>query len=197
MLDHCPYYEWKGGWFSGDYYCQKKQENINSTQYETYCKKNYERDGYGECPIYKHKEETGGCFITTIICNIIGLEDKNIYLMLLRKFRDKYLQKNPNTIQILEEYDFIGPLISQSLAQDPNKEQIAREIFINNLVPIFDEICNDNYQKAIKKYTEMVKQLIKRYNLTILELTISSENEYDYNKDYSLYGHGRLQHKIA
>lgn len=196
MSDMCPYYEWKGGAIFGDYYCKKNNSTINSTNYEKYCKKSYERDGYGECPIYKYEESSSGCFITTIVCDIIGLEDKNIYLMLLRKFRDNYLQKNPNTIQILEEYDFIGPIISKCINTDKNKKVIAKNLFINNLVPIFDDICNDNYICAIKKYTDMVKGLIKRYNLETLSLTIPS-NEYDYKKDYSSYGHGRLQHKIA
>ena len=192
-MDHCPYYEWKGGWLSGDYFCQKKQENINSTQYEKYCTKSYESGGYGDCPIYKYEEPSSGCFITTIVCDILGLEDKNIYLMLLRKFRDNYLQKNPNTIAILEEYDFIGPVISKRIAMEENKDTVAQQLFLNYLVPVFDDIVSDNYAEAIKKYTKMVQGLIKKYKLETLSLTIPGSSTYDYNKDYSSYGHGRLK----
>lgn len=188
-MDHCPYYKWEGGFF-GDYYCMKKEETVSSSNYEKYCKKNYETDGYGECPIYKHEEPSSGCFITTIVCDIIGLEDKNIYLMLLRKFRNNYLQKNQKGIEILEQYDFIGPVISQKIYEDENKQQLAQNLFINNLVPVFDDIIKDNYTEAIKKYTKMVNQLIEKYNLNALALTIPTNN-YDYQKDYSLYGHGR------
>ena len=189
-MHNCPYYEWKGGWLTGDYYCKKSEDNIGSTQYEKYCKKDYESGGYGECPIYKHEEPSSGCFITTIVCDIIGLDDKNIYLMLLRKFRDNYLQKNEKGIELLEQYDFIGPIISKKIYEDEKKEQLAQQLFINNLVPVFDEIIKNNYSEAIKKYFQMVKQLIEKYKLNTLALTIPI-SEYDCKKNYTQYGHGR------
>lgn len=188
-MDHCPYYKWEGGIF-GDYFCTKKSEVVNSSMYEKYCTKSYESGGYGDCPLYKYEEPSSGCFITTIVCDIIGLEDKNIYLMLLRKFRDNFLQKNMNTIFILEEYDFIGPIISKKIFMDDNKDVLARDLFLNHLVPVFDDIANDDYKSAISKYTVMVKGLIAKYNLGTLSLTIPT-SDYDYSKDYSMYGHGR------
>ena len=188
-MDHCPFYKWEGGFF-GDYFCTKKNEVINSSTYEKYCTKSYESGGYGDCPLYKYEEPSSGCFITTIVCDILGLEDKNVFLMLLRKFRDNYLQKNMNTLPILEEYDFIGPVISNRIFFDENKQEVARNLFSNYLVPVFEDIANDNYSCAIKKYTTMVKGLIAKYNLGTLSLTIPTNN-YDYRKDYSLYGHGR------
>lgn len=194
-MDHCPYYEWKGGWLSGDYFCKKNETNVGETEYQKYCKKSYESDGYGDCPIYKYQEPSSGCFITTIVCDIMGLEDKNIYLILFRNLRDKYLQKNPYTIEILEEYDFIGPIISKAISIDKNKEEVAKNIFFNSLVPVFNDIVAENYSGAIRKYTMMVKELIERYDLGALSLKIPGQSSFDYKKDYSLYGHGRLQKK--
>ena len=193
-MDHCPFYKWEGGWLSGDYFCMKKNENVNSSMYEKYCTKSYESGGYGDCPLYKYEEPSSGCFITTIVCDIIGLEDRNIYLMLLRKFRDNYLQKNMNTISILEEYDFIGPVLAKCIFNDEDRNVLAKSLFLNHLVPVFDDIASDNYKGAIAKYTSMVKGLISKYNLGTLSLTIPI-CDYDYNKDYSMYGHGRYVKK--
>ena len=177
----------EGGFFSSDtYHCTKIDSDVPYEVYDKYCTEY----AYDECPNYKYEEPSSGCFITTIVCDIIGLEDRNIYLMLLRKFRNNYLQKNQNGIKILEQYDFIGPIISKKIFEDQNKQQLARQLFLNNLVPVFDEITKDNYEEAIKIYTNMVNQLIEKYNLNTLALTLPIDN-YDYRKDYSLYGHGR------
>ena len=80
-------------------------------------------------------------------------DDGKAFIELLRKFRDNYLQKNPNTIAILEEYDFIGPVISKRIAMEENKDTVAQQLFLNYLVPVFDDIVSDNYAEAIKKYT--------------------------------------------
>lgn len=180
----------------GKFWCEKKYEWMRPESAECwlYCTA-YSRDrsvAESYRNYSKDKQSSSGCFITTILCKIIGLSDNNPYLEILRSFRKNYLQKNPNTIVILEEYDFIGPLISKGLENDENQQQVATHIFRQYIVPVIDDICSNNYASAITRYTTMTKMLIQKYNLQILELTIPSPNNYDYRKDYSQYGHGKI-----
>lgn len=192
MANNCPYYKWEGGFFSGDYFCTKKNESINSTLYEKYCKKSYESGGYGDCPNYKYEEPSYGCFITTIVCDTLKMDDNNMYLTLLRKFRKEYLQKKQDGIKILEEYDTIGPIISHCISKDEKREEVAKGVFMHSIIPVINDICENKYSEAIKKYSSMTKGLIKRYGLETLTLSVPGVSIYDYNQDRSMMGHGRL-----
>lgn len=139
----------------------------------------------------REKQSSGGCFITTAVCDILGMKDDNFYLAILRIFRDNYLQKKPETIEILEEYDFIGPIISSYMEKDCKKEETANNVFVKGIVPIVDDICNKKYNLAVKKYLNMTKCLINLYELDALKLNVPKFKKFDYSKDYSTYGHGR------
>jgi hypothetical protein len=183
----CAYMNRRG---YNDYYCTKVEHTVPYDTYDRYCT-SY---SYDNCPNYKYEKPSSGCYITTVTCDILGLEDKNIYLQTFRKFRKDYLQKTPETLGILEEYDFVGPIIAQRIMNDENKQQLASELLKNYIHPIAKNLLfefNGNYDYAIKSYAQMTKELIKKYNLEELSLTIPGESKYDFNKDYSSYGHGR------
>lgn len=170
-----------------DYYCTKVEHTVPYDTYIKYCTSLY----YNECSNYKYEKPSSGCYITTVTCDILGLKDDNYYLNILRTFRKNFLQRNSYTLELLEEYDFVGPIIANRIMNDKDKKQIAFQLFKNNIVPISYDIFNGDYDIAIKKYTDMTKELIKKYNLEALALTIPGQSEYDYTKDYSEYGHGR------
>lgn len=97
----CVYYEFKSALFGGDYWCNKKDCRVDDNTYRRYC-----RDySYDECPIYKKTESSGACFITTVVCKIVGLKDNDQVLQNLRNFRDNILQPNEKYYDILKEYD--------------------------------------------------------------------------------------------
>lgn len=173
-----------------DYYCTKVEHTVPYDTYMRYCT-SY---SYSDCSNYKYEKPSSGCYITTATCDILGLEDKNLYLQVLRKFRKDYLQKTPSALGILEEYDFVGPVIAERLMNDQNREKIAAELLSNYIHPIVQNIAfnfDGNYDCAIKSYAQMTKELIKKYNLDTLALTIPGQSEFDFNKDYSEYGRGR------
>lgn len=175
-----------------DYYCTKVENNVPYSTYDRYCT-SY---SYRECPNYKYEKPSSGCYLTTATCDILGLEDKNIYLQIFRKFRKDYLHHRPECLPILEEYDFVGPVIAQRLMNDENKEQIAQDLLKDYIHPIATNLItkfDGNYDFAIKSYAQMTRELIKRYNLETMALTIPGQSRFDFNKDYSDYGHGRKQ----
>lgn len=194
----CTYLKASGDWpdIYGYFWCDKFHEKVFASKLEcsSYCTAYSRNKSVAKSYIdYSNSHQSSsGCFITTIVCEILNLSDNNYYLNVLRYFRNNYLQKNVNTIPILEEYDFIGPIITQNIRKDIDKTNLSKNIFLNYIIPITDKIVENDYITAIKEYTLMTKKLINRYNLNTLELTIPSFNKYDYNKDYSAYGHGIL-----
>lgn len=191
----CAYMDRKG---FDDYYCTKVEHNVPYDTYTRYCT-SY---SYSDCPNYKYEKPTGGCYLTTATCEILGLNDRNIYLTLFRRFRKDYLQKNPEGLPILVQYDTVGPMIARRLNNDPNKKMVAFSMLKEYIGPIAQMLAEDyvgnskpgirgNYAKAINMYAQMTQSLIERYQLQTVATTIPGEDKFDFKKDYSEYGHGR------
>lgn len=186
----CPYYKFESsGWFGGDYTCIKDPNNkkiIGDDHYRRYC-----RDyNYRECPTYRY-EESSGCFITTVLCNVLGLPDNHETLNTLRNFRDNILQKDESYKEILQVYDSIGPMVADKIMKDDNREEIALDLYKSSLLPIVEEVNNNNYNRAIKHYLYMTLFLVSDYNLRD---TYNALKEVDFgftNFNQKTAGHGR------
>ena len=75
MADWCKHFELGSGWFSSDYCNISGKRETMPSSYQYYCK----NGGY-KCPWYEKEEGTsGGCFITTITCNILLLKFLLLY----------------------------------------------------------------------------------------------------------------------
>lgn len=187
----CTYYRWNGGSFFGDYWCDKKDVRVYDDDYYKYC-----RDyNYSECPIYKQSSSSGGCFITTITCNILGNEDNCKVLSNIRFLREEILKKDEKYLEILMDYDYIGPLIACAIDRDSEKTEMAKKLYQDVLMPVSTFIEQKNYEKAITKYQTMVMALINYYGLQGFYSSFK-ENSYDksaFNVEKS--GHGRVLKK--
>ena len=188
----CSYYCWKGGLFGGDYWCKKTDTRVDDNTYQKYCK-NY---NYDECPVYKHNESSG-CFITTVTCEILGRQDDSVVMNDLRKFRDEVLHSDEKYNDILKEYDVIGPILADCIKIDPQREIMADGLYNNALVPIHELVNNKEYDKAVEKYYLMTLMLIKYYGLKHIYNSVK-DDDYGYKSfDPSVSGHGRkLERKI-
>lgn len=111
------------------------------------------------------KPISGGCYLTTIICNILGMNDHSMYLDYLRRFRDDYMLNNPETYPMLIEYDVVGPKIAEALNSDPCKFTIANDLFQKHILPIIEDINYKNFDVAIKKYENMTNKLKNFYQI--------------------------------
>ncbi len=184
----------------GKFWCEKRLEYYpaNNAECNRFCKA-YSRDD-STARSYKEysesKQSSGGCYLTTATCDILGLEDKNLYLQTFRKFRQDYLQKNPKGLPILNEYDTVGPIIAHKLMNDENRKAVALHMLKDYIHPIATNLItkfDGNYDFAITQYANMTKELIQRYGLETIALTIPGEDKFDFTKDYSTYGRGRKQ----
>ena len=120
----CKYYSWNGIGIFGDYYCDKEKCKVSDDYYQKYCK-GY---NYNNCPNFK-KNNDSGCFLTTIVCNILKKEDNDIVLDKMRMFRDNVLQKDIHYMDILKDYDNIGPVIAQCMILDKDKMKLAEGLY--------------------------------------------------------------------
>ena len=211
----CPYMQKEsGGFFSSDTYtCTKIEHEVPYDTYDRYCT-SY---SYDDCPNYRYEKSSSSCYLTTVTCQILGLSDDNIYLQTLRKFRKDCLQKQPyksetsiekdkskkmTYLEILTEYDEVGPIIARKMIADKEKKELAKLLLANYIAPITECLAletgvnyQESYRKAVKMYVQMTKSLIKRYHLETLDLTVPGLIKYDPMKDYSQMGHGKTLKK--
>lgn len=184
----CTFYEYKGGLLSGDYWCNKNNCRVDSDTYYKYCR-GY---NYDECPIFK-KQESSGCFITTVACNLLELDDKNPVLNKLRNFRDNVLQEDSKYEETLKEYDVIGPQLAICLAADKDNKLIAQGLYDNILLPITELIDQKENDKAVELYYLMTLSLVNYYGLKH-EYNSIKENNYGYEQEEfepKTAGHGK------
>ena len=117
------------------------------------------------CSNFKGDGSSSGCYITTVMCDILGYEDHCFYLNKLRAFRDNFMRPNPKYSGLLEEYNIIGVLISNMILKDIEKFDIAEYIFNHYIKQAVDLIEIGKYSESINIYKQMVNFLKERYAL--------------------------------
>ncbi len=187
MAESCKYYKYDSGFFGKGDTCSVSGEieKIGSYYYNKYCRRDYNMK---DCPLYKKYGPyiPSLCFITTIVCNILGMEDNVSYLETLRNFRNNILQKDARYKDILATYDVVGPEISCKLAHDKNRLQICKNLFDLGILNVCKFLENGEQDKAIELYTDMTNLLIQGYGITE-----TYDCDYLNNMDMSKAGHGR------
>lgn len=205
----CEFY-----YFCSDHKCSlagRYGETISNSTYSSYCKYNNKN-----CDIYRNdhnktnnnsnnpnnKNYNGpGCFITTIVCNILGKKDDDDVMKKLRYFRDNVLQNDKNNGKyddILKKYDTIGPILSNCINKDKNRLNIATIIYNNILTPISSKIEQKRYDEACEDYYIMTLYLINYYGLKHL-YNEQADNNYGYTEkefNRNTSGHGKRKIKI-
>lgn len=197
MIDYCSectYLKIDGDKNYGKFWCENMKEwkYASSKKCDYYCDA-YSRRSSDANAAYKYSEDSKkpDCYLTTIICDILAMDDNNIYLNNMRSLRNNYLQKNEKGLEILLQYDIVGPQISKLISSDSGKFNIAYTLFNKYISPITLDIIDKRYEDAIIRYQEMTNKLIKYYNL---------DNNFEIGIDKiepSLSGHGVLHKKLA
>ena len=185
--------------------------NLDFTNKEKYCSKDrywckkrheYREPGEIICPydfIYnpncnkapKDGYTPSGCYITTIVCNVLGYSDDCELLTTLRNFRDNFLKLNINYLPLLLEYDIVGPKISEEIINIPDNYNFCLNLMKNFLLPCASYINNNNFDVAINTYQNMVLYLMKKFGITHPIITTIPDN-YDLNN----IGKGRIRKPI-
>ncbi len=185
MAKECEHLRSETGLFSVTYKCALTNEEVSDSHYEKWCSS----WDHVKCVDYKEDEDSKSsslCYLTTIVCNILGFADDVTYLQTLRYFRDEVLQKDEQYKEILATYDIVGPIIAKNLSEEEHRKQIALNLFNLGISKVCKLIEEKKEKEAVELYMEMTKLLISGYEIN----NIVSE-EYLNNMDVSKSGHGR------
>lgn len=161
--------------------------NQNTKYYCDWYKAYYYPDD--SCDHYSTTAPT--CYITTMVCDVLGYGDDCEGLKVLRDFRDNVLQKNVAYLPLLMEYDVVGPQIAHCIKEEYDKthdKELWQKCYEHYLVPTIDFIKNNEFDKAIIKYNNMINSLKVYFGITDQKITIE-------NYDMSVGGHGYIKKK--
>ena len=150
-------------WFTGKvtYKCKEK-----------YC---YKKLDDPACGTFKELRTTGsytpsGCYITTIVCDVLGYPDDCELLTVLRNFRDNILKTDQKYLPLLLEYDAIGPKICEYINIERMNDRLCLGLLKYFLVPCVILIKNQQYDEAIEVYKNLVIHLNDNYDLGPIEI---------------------------
>lgn len=133
--------------------------------YCTYYRKYYPK-GDKACRNFEQRSDyvPSGCFLTTTICDMLGMKDNCYGLNIMRNFRDTILVNNPIYYPLLAEYEVVGPIISENMQRDSHGVEVAEYYFENYIYDIVMNLSTKkDYNDAISKYVEMVTDLKRMY----------------------------------
>lgn len=167
--------------YDGKYYCELKGPmyacDPKCTNFcEAYSRSNSARENmYGySC----ERKNSGGCYITTIICHVLGYDDNNYYLRKLREFRNK-MKNNACDLPLLLTYDQVGPKIAEAILADRDANKVALGLLNHYIIPAVSAIEEDKDNLAKNIYIAMTDTLAKYYYIDtniIIPEEIDKEN---------------------
>lgn len=106
-----------------------------------------------------------GCFLTTACCDALGRPDDGFELVVLRRFRDNWLARQPGGAEEISEYRRIAPDICAAIADDPIGRLELIRIYIGTILPCVTLIGLGFQRAAWALYRRMVWRLRLRYGL--------------------------------
>lgn len=157
------------------YYCSEYMCYLNKN--DRACEKYF---------VYNESLKRNSCFITTAICDILKLDDDNIYLNKLRSFRENYMRHDKDLIPLLIEYDIKGPIIAYNLKNDSfkkTKSLMLLELYIKPICKLLDDKL---YTDAIEKYKTMTNELSEFYNIKNINYNIDNIDTTDVGKGHKI-----------
>lgn len=155
------------------YYCNYQHKYVELTDKGCY---KFMKDP-SKCKSSSGSYTPSGCFITTIVCGILGYEDNCELLCILRNFRDTTLKADPKYLELLLEYDSIGPRISAEIENEANNKVLCLGLLTYFLIPCANAIKEGNIEEAVAIYKNMVVQLHDDYNLPVIK--VNTNQPYD------------------
>ena len=155
--DDCAYFEYKPGFFIDYSSCLKHKR---STKRENTACKDFVPKKNG------HSYKRSGFWITTFICNVLGISlDDNVYLA-MKDLREDFLEQDNKYKEILNEYDAIGPLICIKMRMEENVVGFANYLY-NNFIKLSALAWNEgNADEAYQIYLNMFELLKEKYGFT-------------------------------
>lgn len=99
------------------------------------------------------------CYITTAVCESLGKSDDCYELNVFRNYRDTYLAKQPDGMEIINKYYDIAPTIVNRVNKMPNRNDIYHSIWKEYLKPCITLIEEEKNEDCKQVYSDMVHYL--------------------------------------
>lgn len=103
------------------------------------------------------------CYITTAVCESLNKSADCYELTLLKQYRDKYLLSIPGGEELVEKYYDIAPTIVKRINRSQEPKAAYHMIWDSYLKPCVQLIEEDRNEECREVYTDMVKQLHRKY----------------------------------
>jgi len=175
------------------YDCGKYDRNDVNRYDECYCThfNKYYPKGDRACSRFEHRTDyvPSGCFLTTTICDMLGMEDNCYGLNVMRNFRDTILVNDPRHYPLVAEYEVVGPIISENMKNDEYGVEVAEYYFENYIYDIVMNLSTRrDYNEAVEKYVEMVNDFKRMYGVTreVTENDVNSLSDKIQRKEYKV-----------
>jgi len=109
-------------------------------------------------------EKKEGCFLTTACVQHQLLPDDCDELQTLRLLRNSYMAKSADGIEMIKQYQILGPAVVRSINGCANKDEIYTYMYTNMILPSVQLVKEGRNEEAVEYYRVFVKELIERYN---------------------------------
>lgn len=104
---------------------------------------------------------SGACFLTTIVCHELGLDDNCTELTLMRKLRSDYLLNSEKGRDIIDDYQAISRDIAPKIIQLKDKNQYCEWLMSDYIQPVCELVVNHEFEAATNKYLTLVNEVKK------------------------------------
>lgn len=98
----------------------------------------------------------GGCYVTTAVCETLGLPDDCHTLRVLRTFRDTYLLKSNVGRAFVEEYYATAPALVSNIQTRGDAKEYSAGLYTRFILPALIAIEYGALSRAFKIYREMI-----------------------------------------
>jgi hypothetical protein len=117
------------------------------------------------CNSQEPSSSSGGCFLTTVVCSVLGYDDNCIALDNLRNFRSNFLEKTGDGRALLSEYGKISNIVAPKILSDDNKDTLCDYVYNDYIMPVNVLVNANRNEDAVEKYKEMVTYFMERYGI--------------------------------
>ena len=107
----------------------------------------------------------GGCYITTAAVDHLGLADDCDELNMLRMYRDKLAEEDPEFRKVVLEYYKTAPKIVEKISNSSDKDQVLDSIYADMVLPVLELLKKGKIEEAKDYYISAYNDLKTKYVL--------------------------------
>ncbi len=120
--------------------------------------------------VSRNKNRCKCCYITTAVCDTLGMPDDCDELTTLRWFRDEVMERTLAGRKEVAEYYKIAPKIVKAINERPDSDALYRCLYLTSIHPAVLAVRRGHMQEAHALYCEMVNSLNRLFGARVSEL---------------------------